>query len=112
MIDFYRFGEITVDGKKYNSDVIIFPDHVKADWGRRDCHQVCMLDVEEIVSLKPDVLVLGTGRPGLVEMLPETLRRLEDLSIRVIARDTIEACRIYNQICSSQRAVAAIHLTC
>ncbi len=112
MIDNYRFGEITVDGKKYTSDVIIFPDHVRDDWGRKEGHQVCLNDVEEIVRLKPDVLVLGTGRPGLCQMLPETQRKLEDLSIKVIARDTIEACRIYNQLCSSQRAVAAIHLTC
>ena len=29
MIDYYQFGLIVIDGKRYSSDVIIFPNGVK-----------------------------------------------------------------------------------
>jgi hypothetical protein len=39
MIDAYHFGWMVVDGKAYTSDVIIFPDRVKANCGvRKDTH--------------------------------------------------------------------------
>jgi hypothetical protein len=31
MIDSYDFGAIVIDGKRYSSDVIIYPDRVKDD---------------------------------------------------------------------------------
>ena len=37
---------------------------------------------------------------------------LEAQGIKLIAESTNEACTIYNQLCHSQRVVAALHLTC
>jgi hypothetical protein len=61
---------------------------------------------------KPEVLVIGTGNEGRVEVLPETKRYLEEQGIELIAQVTGEACQIYNRLHSSNKAVAALHITC
>ena len=42
MIDSYSFGEITVDGTGYRSDVILFPQRVVADWWRESGHRLVL----------------------------------------------------------------------
>jgi hypothetical protein len=32
IVDSYQFGQVVINGKKYTSDVIIFPDRVKKNW--------------------------------------------------------------------------------
>ena len=111
-IDSYQWGKIVAGGKTYTSDVVVFPHRVESDWWRKRGHEVSPEDIEGIVAEKPEVLVIGTGAEGLVEVLPETKRYLEERGIELIAQVTGEACQTYNQLCSSGKAVAALHLTC
>lgn len=111
-IDSYQFGLIVVGGKRYTSDIIISPDGVKDNWGRRRGHQLCLDDVAEIVTGNPDVLLVGTGALGLVKVLPEAQQAVNDRGIKLIAEATDKACHTYNQLCHSQRVVAALHITC
>ena len=112
VIDAYRFGQIVVNGKRYTSDVIVFPDKVRSDWYRKSSHQLCLNDIADAVAEKPDVLVIGTGASGLVMILPEVKDSVASQGITFIVQSTGEACQTYNQLCHSQQVVAALHLTC
>jgi len=111
-IDSYRFGEITIDGKNYTSDVIIFPQRVKDDWWRKRGHEVCLEDIKEVIQEKPEVFIIGIGKYEEVEVLPETQRYLREQGIELIAQATDKAYQTYNQLCSSKKVIAAFHLTC
>jgi hypothetical protein len=111
-IDSYRRGQITISGKRYTSDVIVFSHRVKDGWWRKRGHRVCPEDIEEVIQEKPEVLVVGTGDEGGMEVLPETQRYLKEQEIELIAQDTDKACQTYNQLCSSRKVIAALHLTC
>ena len=112
MIESYEFGRIVVRGKRYATDVIIYPDHVEDNWWREEGHSLSPVDLWAVVQAKPEVLVVGTGRSGLMRVLPETEKYLRGQGIRLIAECTTEAVRIYNQLCQSTRVIAALHLTC
>ena len=112
-IDDYRFGRIIIDGRPYTSDVIVFPHRVKDGWWRNEGHELCPADLWEVVQEKPEVLVVGTGKPGLMRVPPRTEEYLEKQGIKLIIGRTAEACQTFNQLCSSgERVVAALHLTC
>jgi len=111
-IDSYQFGLIVVNGKRYSSDVIIFPDRVRDDWWRKRGHQLCLEDIAGVMTENPEVLVVGTGASGLVKILPEVKQSLDAQGIKLIAEPTSEACNTYNQLCHSQKVIAALHLTC
>ncbi len=112
IIDSYQFGLVVVSGQKYTSDVIIFPDRVRDNWWRKTGHQLCLEDIAKVMTENPEVLVVGTGASGLMKVLPEVERGAEAQGIELIVESTDKACNIYNHICHSQRAVAALHLTC
>jgi len=111
-INSYHFGEIVIDGKKYSSDVIIFPDRVRDNWWRRTGHELCLEDIAEVMTENPEVLVVGSGASGLMEVLPEVEKSLKAQGIRLIVETTDKACNTYNQLSHSERLVAAFHITC
>ena len=111
-IDSYQFGLIIVSGKKYTSDVIIFPDRVRDNWWRKTGHQLCLKDVAEVMAENPETLVVGTGASGLMKVLPEVERGVKTQGIKLIVEATDKACHTYNHICHSQRAIATLHITC
>ncbi len=112
MIDSYSFGKIIVDGERYSNDLKIFPDEVKDDWWRRDGHKVRPEDIEDILEFSPEMLVIGTGAYGKVEISEKTVDALRDEGIEIIAEKTEDACQKYNEVCDEKEAVAALHLTC
>jgi len=112
IIDSYQFGEIVINGRQYSSDVIIFPDRVRDNWGRKISHQLCLDDIAEVLTENPEVLVVGTGAYDLVKVLPEAQQAVEARGIELIMEATDKACNTYNQLSRSRRVVAALHLTC
>ena len=112
LVDSYQFGLIVVNGKEYTSDVIILPERVRDDWWRKTGHELCLGDIAEVITENPEVLVVGTGASGLMKVLPEVQQAVEARGIKLIAEATDKACHTYNQLCQSQRVVAALHLTC
>ena len=112
MISSYRFGEVTIGDDRHTHDVIISADGVRS-WWRKKGHAVCVDDVADAVgSIKPEVVVIGTGNSGRMAVPPETRQWLESRGVEVIVASTADACNIFNELCSSRRAAAALHLTC
>jgi hypothetical protein len=112
IIDSYNFGQVIVNGKRYTSDIIIFPDRVKDNWRRKMAHQLCLGDIAEVMTESPEVLVVGTGASGLMKVLPEVKQSIDAQGIKLIVEATGKACPTYNQFCHSQKVIAALHLTC
>jgi hypothetical protein len=112
MIDGYKFGRITVDGKDFRTDLILLPDRVLDSWWRKEGHNLCLEDLGEALAAEPEVLVIGQGEPGLMKV-PETLvEELQRRGIEVSVAPTREAVRAYNGLAGKRKVVAALHLTC
>jgi hypothetical protein len=112
MIDSYEFGEIIVDGKSYTSDVIIYPDRVDDKWWRKDGHKLSVDDVKDIMNAKPELLIVGTGYSGFLEIASRTKHVLETNGVQLLVANTKKACQKYNELSKTKRVVAALHLTC
>jgi hypothetical protein len=111
-ITHYSFGRITVDGRTYTSDVIIYPGRVDSSWWRKEGHRLQPADLQGVVEARPGVLVIGTGHSGVMEVPEETVEFLKSKGIEVRAAPTAEAVRIFNGLSGKKAAVAALHLTC
>jgi hypothetical protein len=112
MIDSYRFGHIVIDGRPYTSDVIILPGRVDASWWRKQGHSLCVEDIEAAIEANPDVLVVGTGADGLMQVPESTAQYVRSRGVALIVERTDAACERYNELARSSTAVAALHLTC
>lgn len=112
MIDSYSFGSITVNGSRYTSDVIIYPDRVESSWWRKEGHNLCMEDLQEVLQYRPEVLVIGKGKPGLMAVGADLIKQLARLGIEAHAAPTSKAVKLYNRLRGEKKVVAALHLTC
>jgi hypothetical protein len=60
-ITHYAFGKITIDGREYTSDVIVFANRVHSPWLRKEGYKLYLDDLPEVLTEAPMVLVIGTG---------------------------------------------------
>jgi len=112
MIDSYEFGEIIIDGTSYTSDVIIYPDRVDGKWWRKEGHKLAVEDVKDIIAAKPEVVIVGIGYSGFLEVLSRTKHLFETSGVELVVANTRKACQKYNELSKNKRVVAALHLTC
>ncbi len=111
-IEHYTFGAVTIDGEEYRSDVIVLPDRVISDWWRKSGHRLAAEDLEEVISSKLRVVVVGTGTSGLMAVPTETRSALDQLGIELIVEPTGRAVETYNRLASEGDVAACLHLTC
>ncbi len=111
-IESYSFGKIVINGNAYTSDVIIFSDSVHSPWWRKEGHYLQIVDIEQIIIAKPDILIIGTGHSGTMRVSEKVKRRLAQTGIEYLVERTTEAVEAYNNIGARDKAAAALHLTC
>jgi hypothetical protein len=111
-IDSYRFGQIEIEGQTYRSDLIIYPDRIDSNWWRKEGHSLHIEDLSAVVEARPRLLLVGTGRWGMMRIPQEIRDFLASLDIVLVAEDTEKACETFNRIAGENQVVFALHLTC
>ncbi len=108
----YRFGEMTVGGKRHSKDLIVLPGRVVANWWREKGHWLDVEDLREVLDANPEVLVVGTGACGMMDVPEKTRRAIEAANIELRIVQTKDAWQIYNDLQKQRRTAGAFHLTC
>jgi hypothetical protein len=112
MIDDYRFGHIKINGKEYTSDVIIHRERIRTNWWRESGHCLSLNDLKDILKNPPEILIIGTGSAGVMDVPPNVQSEIRALGITLIIERTEEACNKFNELLHDKNVVAALHLTC
>ena len=111
-IESYRFGHIVIDGQAHSKDVIILPNRVIGGWWRREGHTLLPDDLEAVLTAAPEVLVVGKGTFGRMQVARETKEALQAAGVDLIAESTGEAVETYNRLRGEKAVAAALHLSC
>ena len=77
MIDSYHFGAMTVRGKVHRNDLKIIGDQIIGDWWRLEGHALHAEDIADILAAPVEVLVVGSGEPGRMEVTRAAAQALE-----------------------------------
>lgn len=112
-IESYQFGKMVIDGIQYTHDVIIQKNGVPGDWWRERSHHLTLADIPCLQNEKPDVLIVGTGKFGLMKIHKDVSDYCTKNGIEMIQKDTSRAVEIFNEMqYSGKHIIAAFHLTC
>jgi hypothetical protein len=114
MIEHYATGSyMRVAGNNYHQDLKIIRGQVQGNWWRKQGHRLDTEDISDILSAKPEMLVIGTGYAGNMR-IPDSVRAaIEKHNISIVAEETAKAVSIFNRLNSEGKDVAgAFHLTC
>jgi hypothetical protein len=113
MIDSYHFGAMTLRGKVHRNDLKIIGDQIIGDWWRLEGHALHAEDIADILAAPVEILIVGTGDVGRMQITPAAARALETQGIQVLALPTRQAVGAFNALRSQGKRVAgAFHLTC
>ena len=113
-INKYIFGRMTINGKEFTSDLIIYQDgRIKSDWWREQGHNLLPEDITTILDACPEMLIIGTGAMGLMKVSETLLNMCERRGIEVKVSRTAAAVKRFNEAAKENKVVAAcFHLTC
>ncbi len=111
MIDSYNFGQITIDNKTYDHDLILSEGKV-IDWWRKEGHVVGIEDLKDLPN-SFDVLVIGSGASGMCKVPQKTIGYIKNLGVELVIEITGDAVKTYNRLSDEgKKVIGAFHLTC
>jgi hypothetical protein len=112
-IEAYSFGWMIIDGKRYTSDLLIYPDgRVEDTWRRKRGHDLSIDDISSLIQAGPEIIVAGTGANGLMKPEKGFQKKLDQKGICFISLPSIEAVESYNKLSLEKPVGACFHLTC
>jgi hypothetical protein len=111
-----KFGEIDIDGQRYENDVRIEAGQVhkrkkKPSKEYRDQYGHTPLSIQEAIPWRGPRLIIGTGAYGRLPIMPEVSDEASRRGIELIAVPTDEACRLIDD-CADAEVNAILHITC
>lgn len=120
MIDEYKFGSITIDGKIYNQDVEVRWTDEILPWQREESHVIDVEDVEGAIEQNPETIVIGTGESGTAKVTEEAKMEIQSKGIKLIIDVTEQAAKTFNVIKEEsfeeegrqEKVIGLFHLTC
>lgn len=106
LITGYSESYVEINKQRYHKNLIIMPQSIITDWSVESLSTLINEDFKEILRLKPEVVLLGTGATHLF-LHPKNHRTLTEQGIALECMTTPAACRTYNILMSEGRLVAA-----
>lgn len=106
VITSYCDDSISINGKAFEQSLIITADRLIESWGPADIHSLQSEHIDEILTLRPELVLIGTGN-RLIFPAIECYSALIRAGIGVDFMDTGAACRTYNILMSEDRDVVA-----
>jgi len=117
VIQSIEFGRITIDGETYTRDLYIHADGTikkrKKKLARElygTSHSVGPEELKKFRKRNPEILIIGSGHQGALELTKEGRKFLENARIDFEILPSSKAVRFYNA--SGKRKSLLIHLTC
>lgn len=113
MIEAFAFGTMTIDGRQYTSDLIIYPDGTVQDgWWRSRGHSLCRDDITGLLAKKPQIVIAGTGVNGRMKPDAHLNAYLAEQGIEFLVGNNDVAVKWYNELKASGNVGACFHLSC
>lgn len=117
-IDSTQFGEVIVDGISFHQVLIIGDSIEERDYKKLEelfntSHEIGDWEMEKLLSNNPEIIIIGTGQNGAMELDKETIQKLQSKGAEIISDSTPKAIEIYNdQVKLGKRVNTLIHTTC
>lgn len=110
LVDAYSEGAVVVSKETYRSSLILCATDIIDDWPPQTCSELTAQHLQQVVSLEPEIVLLGTGLK-IVFPEDEILQPITTNRIGYEIMDTGAACRSYNfLVAEGRRVVAALFM--
>jgi len=105
-IQAYEKGQLIINQQAYCKNLILMPEQLITDWRPQSIGDLTAADFDELLALKPSMIILGTGEKQAFPS-PALYAEATNAGIGVEVMNTPAACRTYNILMSEGRSIAA-----
>ena len=98
---------IKIGDKQINHSIVLSPTKIIGKWSRNNVRKLTLNDFKNIITTKPDIIILGTGKK-LIFLPRELIFQMAKLDIGFEVMSTQAACRTFNLLISEYREPIAI----
>ena len=102
----YEKGKLIINQQPYYKSLIVTPEQLTPDWRPQSIEDLTAADFDELITLKPSMIILGTGEKQIFPS-PTLYAEAINAGIGVEVMNTPAACRTYNILMSEGRSIAA-----
>ncbi|MFW5432022.1 MAG: Mth938-like domain-containing protein [Methylophilaceae bacterium] len=106
LITGYGDGYIEVNKQRYTHQIVVMAETLVLDWSANDFESLSEAHFTDLITLNPEVVLLGTGNAHRF-VHPKLTVALSEKNIAIECMTTDAACRTYNILMSEGRKVAA-----
>ena len=112
-INSFDFGSVKINNKKYRNDVIVSYKGNVQEVETQLRHLISKREFSLLLYDQPEMIVVGNGVEGDMQMSPDVLKIAQQKNIKVIDLPSAEAVKKFNKLVGSgKKVVAYIHSTC
>ncbi len=112
-----KFGSITIDGEKFEHDVVIRLDGSVEKRKKKlskeifgTSHIISMAEAAHVYEEGAKWIIIGTGQTGMVKLSDEVDEFFRDKGCQVTLLPTPEAIRCWNEV--KEAGIGLFHVTC
>ncbi|MCX7940313.1 MAG: MTH938/NDUFAF3 family protein [Endomicrobia bacterium] len=98
IINHYEFGKIEIDDKIYTSDLKIICGKIVPNWWRKEGHNLCLEDINDVLSYNPEKIIVGCGTSSAMKVENEVIQYCRKNNIDLLILDTYEAVSYFNKL--------------
>jgi len=116
-IDKTKFGTITVDGKKYEYDILIHLDGTVEKRKKKlskevygTSHTISLAEAEYVYEEGAEKIIIGTGQSGMAGLSDEAVEFFKQKNCPVDLLPTPEAMERWNK--AKGKTIGLFHITC
>ena len=103
------FGSIDINGRKYDTDIVVFWDGEVLE--RERSHNFSQRELMDILLKEPEVVIIGTGIVGHVKIDKEALDYAKLNNVTLIVKTTKEAAKEFNELVRKKKVAALFHVS-
>lgn len=101
----YENHKFYIDNKVFENSIIIKNESI-AKWEITDIKTSTLNNYEEILAVKPEIIIIGTGEKIIIPD-SQLIQKIHEKNIGIEFMKTESACKTYNLLISENRKVCA-----
>ncbi len=103
----YKLGSFIIDGRQFLGNVKIINGKVRY-WEKPENQNLAINDLQEIISLNPEFLIIGTGAAGLLKVPDHVKQEAAGRGISVFIGKTQDMVKKFNELEKQKKNLCAI----
>ncbi len=112
MFGWTTFGKVKFKDTIFDTDIVVDIEMNARERTVEDHHLISAEEIKELLTPDVEAVVIGTGQQGIARLTKEAYDLIARKQLELHIDESPRAIKDYNEICTTKKTVAIIHVTC